>query len=246
LRRAAVHIREIETACDEWAEGGGYRIFPGESDEEGMAPVLVEQLMPLPDDLPVIVGEVFQCLRNSLDNLAFALALENNGGSLTEKEEEDVWFPIHRKTKVTRENRQLRLMSDSVKDEISALNPDPPTRPPKRNPLYLLNKAARRDKHSRILAAVGAASVFGFSARGPMMGMPTNAFVRIEVGADPVSLATIRMEGSPVRVSPIVQLRIQFDHAIPELDGKDVIKWLWLLYDQIRIVFGRLEPHLTP
>ena len=37
----------------------------------------IEMLNPLPADLPVIVGDALQCLRHSLDNLAFSLALAN-------------------------------------------------------------------------------------------------------------------------------------------------------------------------
>ena len=85
-----------------------------------MAPYLVEQLEPLPDDLSVIIGEAFQCLRNSLDNLAFALAIKHKGGYLTEEEEESVAFPIPKKkgNKITPGNPALNLMPDTVRDEI--------------------------------------------------------------------------------------------------------------------------------
>lgn len=174
LRRAATLIREIEAACDGWEESGGYRGFVGEPDKEGMAPTLIEQLKPLPDDLSVLIGETFQCLRNSLDNLAFTLALENNDGSLNEEEEASVAFPIPRKKgkTITPGNPALALMSDAVKDEICKLNPDPPTRPSERNPLYLLNKAANRDKHRALLAAFGACSGFGMNWGGRHTGSP--------------------------------------------------------------------------
>ena len=108
-----------------------------------------------------------------------------------------------------------------------------------------MNKAAIRDKDKALLAAVGTASPFGANVGGLMMAMQLDAFVRIGVGAERVRFGSIKVDGS-VPISPIVQMQIQFDHAIPELDGKDVIKWLWLLYDRIHFVFGRLEPHLTP
>ena len=78
-------------------------------------------LKPLPDDLSVIIGDALQCLRHSLDNLAFSLALANNR-TLTAKQEEEISFPIY-DHHVTERTKVIQLMSQSVKDDISSLRP---------------------------------------------------------------------------------------------------------------------------
>ncbi|MBV8462401.1 MAG: hypothetical protein JO368_03850, partial [Acidimicrobiales bacterium] len=101
LRRGAFHIEEAQAACEGWATGDGFRVF-AERDGEGGELVQVEMLKPLPDDLPLMVGDALQCLRTSLDRLVCSLAVANKG-SLSAKQEDEVWFPIsdHRVTERT-------------------------------------------------------------------------------------------------------------------------------------------------
>ncbi len=108
----------------------------------------IEMLNPLPADLPVIVGDALQCLRHSLDNLAFSLALANKR-TLTAKQEEEVLFPIH-DHRVTERTRGIQLMSKSVKDDLSSLAPDPARLVLDQHPLWLLDKAVNWDRHRAI------------------------------------------------------------------------------------------------
>ena len=93
VRRAEIHVSQIQAACQSWATSDGFRVF-GEPDGQGGELVQIEMLNPLPDDLSMIVGDALHCLRHSLDNLAFSLALANKQ-TWTAKQDEEVFFPIH-------------------------------------------------------------------------------------------------------------------------------------------------------
>ena len=201
-------------------------------------------LKPLPDDLPVLVGDALQCLRNCLDNLAFSLALANNR-TLTSKQEEGVSFPIY-DLRVTEKTKVIQLMSKSVRDAISSLAPDPARLVLDQDPLWLLNKTANRDKHRGISVAASAATTAGVVLGGAMWtGDLLTGNQRMEVGAEPVSVGKL-MLNNPVRGELRYRVQIQFDGPV-EVQGRGIIATLWWFHDHIRdVVFKPLERHLNP
>ena len=72
LGRANAHIRSVQATLNQWILDGGYRIW-NVTDDEGFSSTYAQQTMPFPKELPDVIGDALQCLRNSLDNLAFAL-----------------------------------------------------------------------------------------------------------------------------------------------------------------------------
>lgn len=191
LRHAEIHISQIQAACQTWATSDGFRVF-GEPDGQGGELVQVEMLKPLPDDLSMIIGDALHCLRNSLDNLAFSLALANKG-TLTARQQEEVSFPIYGH-RVTERTKAIQLMSKSVKDDVSSLSPDPTRLVLDQDPLWLLDKTANWDKHRGILVAVSAATNAGLVLGGAMWtgGLLTD-YKRMEVGAEPVSVGKVML-----------------------------------------------------
>src|SRR5947208_1380308 len=91
LARAELHIQDIETMLTGWLRDG-CRTFE-KPNREGRFMLYAEQLQPLPDDLPLIMGDAFQCLRNSLDHIIFGLSKKNP--ALTADDEDKISFPIY-------------------------------------------------------------------------------------------------------------------------------------------------------
>ena len=243
LCRAAIHISQIQAACEAWATRDGFRVFT-EPDGQGGELVQIEMLKPLPDDLSVIIGDALQCLRHSLDNLAFSLALANNR-TLTAKQEEEISFPIY-DHHVTERTKVIQLMSQSVKDDISSVAPDPTRLVLDQDPLWLLNKAVDRDSHRGISVAASAATTAGVVLGGAMWtGDLLTGHKRMEVGAEPVSVGKL-MLNNPVRAELRYRVQVQFQGPV-EVQGRGIIGTLWWFHDHIRdVVFKALERHLNP
>jgi hypothetical protein len=72
LARAEFRAHEVEALISDWA-GDGYRVFE-EPNCEGRFVLYAELLKPLPDELPLVVGDALHCQRSSLDQLIFALS----------------------------------------------------------------------------------------------------------------------------------------------------------------------------
>ncbi len=103
---------------------------------------------PLPNDLSVVIGDALQCLRNSLDNLAFALGKAENP-TMSEKDERSISFPLFDSPN---EGTDLRItqMNSVVQGVVRSLVPDPARLGLVDDPLWLLNKAAIYDKHREV------------------------------------------------------------------------------------------------
>jgi len=199
-------------------------------------------LKPLPDDLSVVIGDALQNLRNSLDNLAYSLGRQNHE-TLTSDEEQHISFPIYDGA-VPENANPIRLMPQPIRDEIRALAPDPARRPLDRDPLWLLNKTANRDKHRHILVVASACAVPSIIV-GPMRTDLLPDYRPMEFGADPVRLGTTANPDSPVPIRVCIRLQIQFAGSI-EVQGWGLFATLWGFHDYIRdTVFKALEPHLT-
>ena len=148
LVHAECHIGKVESLLTKWGSNG-YRIFE-QTDSEGERQLCCEMLKPLPDELGLVIGDALQALRNSLDNLAFALSKANTP-SLTPEQEENVSFPIlRRSTPIETGNRGISHMSHAAKAEICAVTPHPTRDQLDQHPLWLLNKTVNRDKHREI------------------------------------------------------------------------------------------------
>ena len=121
--------------------------------------MVVELLKPLPDILPLVIGDALQNLRNSLDHLAFALAHTPN---MTPGQERDVSFPIS-DLAIVSTDRRIKMMSPNAKSDICSLAPDPRRQLPNQDPLRLLNKTNNRDKHRGVSVFAVAAGIHGLA-----------------------------------------------------------------------------------
>ncbi len=233
----------MQATLNQWILDGGYRIW-NVTDDQGFSYTYAQQTMPFPTDLPDIIGDAVQCLRNSLDNLAFALALAHQHPRQLERSEEDgISFPI-RSDAIPRDARAISLMSDPVKDVIIALAPDPGRKPLTLDLLWLLNETATRDRHHtlRLMATARVKNVFVDGAVFPIkVPPPTRGF---DVCTEPVLVNRWNLAGA-VPGSVTVECKPVFDGPPTEVANLSFMVMLWRWHDHIRDeVFPRLEKHL--
>jgi hypothetical protein len=236
LARADRHIDEVETMISELAKDG-YRVCE-QSHGEGRSLVYAELLKPLPDQIPLAIGDALHCQRASLDHLVFALA-KRNRGILTDKQEKKTEFPILDRA-VTTENSAIRHVHYTVRLAICDLAPDPNREPLNKHPLWLLHKVENRDKHREIPIVVSSAyDAWRVTAR------PSEYFIDygpvvLQLGVGPQLICECDATDD-VGIRP----EITFDKGT-EFEGRPVVRSLRNLSEHIRgTVFQRLEPHLA-
>jgi len=196
---------------------------------------------PLPDDLPLVVGDALHCLRDSLDHIVFALS---RPAMKTPEDEKAPQFPIFDKA-VKLDNPGIRFLGWEATGEVVHLAPDPAGNPPSaQHPLWLLDKMNNRDKHREIAfkplaqpgigsMAIGNAGIDSLEVFGdqPMI-----------LGGSPVRLLTFQGSHLQAQIRPTVQ--VLFAKGV-EVEDREVIATLRWFHDHIRdTVFGRLEPLL--
>jgi len=229
----------------EWRRDG-YRVF-GEPDSEERFLLMAEQLKPLPSELPLVIGDAFQCMRNSLDHIVFALSRKNTP-AMTVEDEEIPSFPIQKSAtadKVAVSDGRLQLLKPRVRQIVCDLAPDPARQPLDQDPLWLLNKMSNRDKHREISVAAVANGVVGYGiARtdGSVYFKPLPR-QRLEMGAKAVAIAEFS-SGPDVNAEISHSTQVVFDKGV-EVADLQLLETLQWMHDYIRdTVFERLEAHL--
>jgi len=86
--RAKVHLDDLRKQLDIFHKSKPYALVPLEDDIENQRYRVRVQINDIPDPIPLIAGDLFYCLRSSLDQLVWSLA------SLTIKYPEHTQFPI--------------------------------------------------------------------------------------------------------------------------------------------------------
>lgn len=240
LAWAAAHISDAEALISDWHRDSYRLIF--ERDGKWGLTVFAEMLKALPDDLPLVVGDVLHNLWDSLDHLIFAISRKNP--ALTSADEDGPQFPVSRKgVAITINNPGIKFLSKPAATEVVALAPDPARQPLDKDPIWLLNKTNNRDKHREIafkpvtLPTSGVGVTYA-SGPGSIQSFPEQP---ITLGSRvPVFRSTL--PDLHADVSPFA--KILFDKGVVVEDW-EVIPTLRWFHDHIRdVVFARLEPYL--
>jgi hypothetical protein len=150
IERAKRHLDELNEAIRSFFESNPYQC----SGKPDLAARKVEYTMdsvePVPDEIPLIAGEIIQNLRTALDHTAYKLYLKGTGGSTVST---NVYFPIadsKQQYDHTKGSKTNGLPSDRAK--IDALQPYKGGN----NLLWVIHKLNNIDKH-RLLLTVGSA-----------------------------------------------------------------------------------------
>jgi hypothetical protein len=149
LERAEHHVRNLEQTTRAFRESKPYSIGAKPHKEPRMkhTTLFVERLDPIPDDIPLIVGDAVHNLRSALDHLAWQLVLANG-----EKPTRDTYFPIQDPGKVDTAPFALgkvRGMCEGAKELICKIQPGNTNDAT----LWNLHTLDIADKHHLVLAA---------------------------------------------------------------------------------------------
>jgi hypothetical protein len=240
LARANSHIKDIETFMAHWSSYG-YRVLE-QTNSKGRIDAVAEQLQPLPDEVPLIIGDALQCLRNSLDHIIFALSLPNP--LLTPDKEHIPQFPIE-DLAIKLGRYRIQFLSPAAQQAVCDLAPDKARQPLNQDPLWLLNKMNNRDKHREILVTAAASGVqqFVLSASDGTDYFHIISPQRMELGA--LSMPFMEFTRSPgVNAQITHSALVLFDKGV-EVADEYVVPTLRRWHDHIRdTVFQTLEKYL--
>jgi hypothetical protein len=161
VQRANRHIDELQSELAAFANGGFYAIRVDPHD--GRQRITVATIKPLPERLPLIIGDAVHNLRAALDHLATAASRVAGGKG------KDLFFPFHKERK--------NLVSDHSKlDPIESALPGSkrlitdniqPCEDGNGRDLYALHSLDKIDKHNDLL----------LTATGALVGRMTIRYV---------------------------------------------------------------------
>src|SRR5438132_823833 len=239
LRWANSHIDKAEALIAAW-RGDGYRIFQ-QPDNYWNLLVVAEMLKPLPDDLPLVVGDALHCLRDSLDHILFALS-HKGGRMVTPKDEESPQFPIYDRAVDIQADTGIRFLNWHMSAEVCELAPDPARQPLNQHPLWLLNKVNNREKHREVALNPNAMAQHSLGiANAQIENMRMFGNQHLQLGAGPVPLLAFRGRNLQAQITQTVN--VVFEGV--EVADREVSSTLRWFHDHIRdVVFQRLEPFL--
>lgn len=233
LAWAERHIDGVEASLAAWRRNG-YRTFE-ETDSKGITTVYAQTVRPLSEDVPLLIGDAAQCLLNSLDHIAFAIARASKPEGLTQAEEELSQFPIqHRwprndKGAVT-PNKRTSTWHPCARAAAGLMQPYLCEAGLDAHPLWLLRDLANRDKHRLLTVAT-----FGHSINKMRMGDGYIKYLKTfdarEIGAEPVPLlAFSRRNYGDMRLRASFEIRFADG---PLVAGREVVGTLRGLRDYI-------------
>jgi hypothetical protein len=148
-RRAQEHFDALQMELDRWIRDPKHCLVREADDFDNARHIFRIQLGAIPEIIPMLLGDFVCCLRSSLDQLAWALALINRSMPLSEKEERDIHFLIF-KERNSRYDELRRLFPPTVADVIDSFQPYLRGQAYRDDPLWQLNELWRMDKHRAI------------------------------------------------------------------------------------------------
>jgi hypothetical protein len=237
---AQTHIYNAATLIETWRRDG-YRVFREPQGGIGFT-LYAELLKPLPDVLPLVVGDALHNLRDSLDHVIFTLS-QKNPAMATPKDEESPQFPIH-DIATDIHDRSIKFLGWQASAEVCDLAPDPARRPNLQHPLWLLHALNNREKHREVAFKPNANAGINRLAIGNARidSLETFGGQSLELGAAPARL--LAFTGSQLQAQIGHSVNVVFDKGV-EVADQDVIFTLQSFHNHIRdVVFQQLEQFL--
>ena len=248
LDRADEHFKALSLEINRWLSL--LHAFPvSELDaESGTTVVSVEIREHVPDSWGPILGDVLHNFRSSLDHLAYALTVAEQGAPLSPELERQTEFPIF-STKDGFDkfgSPAIRGMSQQAQSTIEELQPYQRGADWALDPLWLLHELSNIDKHRR--AALTSLHL------EPMMEVRAGSFADVQIGISgpatpndsPYVIGTYRRRDDEpdAQISPGYAYYVAFREDVAPRQYK-VELILWTIGAHIReSVIGRLTPFL--
>jgi hypothetical protein len=149
IERAKVHVSELQAELNAFMEAEPYEVGAKHDPETRKLIYYVSKADPIPDRIPLIVGDAIQNLRTALDRLAYQLVSNDTGDNPPSPRY--IYFPIAENAARYEASKSQRL--EGAKDET--LNAIDALKPYKggNDSLWALNKLNNIDKHRLLLTA---------------------------------------------------------------------------------------------
>jgi hypothetical protein len=235
IHRAGMHLDDLKTEEARFLETKPYRLrVVNDHGHHGQDIinefVIVDQVAPIPIELPLLVGEVAYQLRSALDHLAWQLVLANNGTPVIKT----TAFPVF-----DTQPKQLKIaggVDPQALAIVENLQPYKRGQDAKSDPLWMVSELCNIDKH-RLLVIVG----LGYESvqttipgAGPhVMDLP--APIPMELGTNVSTLATpAHVYDSKVEMQAEVSALIAFGKREP-CEGERVTDALDRLEDAVSL-----------
>jgi hypothetical protein len=201
--RAKVHLEALRNELDAFYKSKPYTFVPEDDVERGRYCIRVE-IGPIPDNIWLIAGDLFYCLRASLDQLVFSLAqitIPYPAGTQFPILDQDIAF--NKKVRKRFEGQTLGVTADAVQ-VIESLQPyhRRHTAAIRSHLLWRLNWMSNIDKHRRIPVHGGELL---FTPHFPSSALP---FVELDNDNAMVRFPA-RFKGQ-VRLDPDVSFKVVF------------------------------------
>src|SRR6516162_9929947 len=149
LDRAKQHLGELEQALKSFYDTKPYR-FSGKSNLATRIVVYsMDSVTPVPEEIPLIAGDIIQNLRSALDHLAYQLYLRGGGSAETGRH---IYFPIC-ESKTVYEDKKRRQTRGMTQQAIAAIDAVQPYKGGN-DVLWRLSELNNIDKH-RLIFTVG-------------------------------------------------------------------------------------------
>ena len=161
LDRAKHHKTELESAINAFmaTKPYGYSVTQFSRDR-GFAYTL-SKLDPVPSIVPLVAGDVIQCLRSALDHVAYLLYIKGTGGQTIDR---GIYFPIGKDlTHYQEKARQLKAKGISP-NAVAAIDSIQPYKGGN-DILWQLSELNNIDKHRLILTAQSTVESVNFGSK---------------------------------------------------------------------------------
>jgi hypothetical protein len=239
--RAYEHACTLQASIERWKYAGGYK-FNRTVDDDGWHHVTM-RFNALPSEWSLLIGECVQNLRNSLDNLLFALATLEAGRPLTADEQKVMEFPICERPDQLSKRRQamLTMLPTPVADFVVKIQPfsTPVDGKAAHAALALLHRLSVLDKHRAIPTHLVS-----------LDSLMTTCMVRevksIVLPNSPISDGlelSVFLPGEDVELGQTSGIAADFDvvfgDEVPSLEGREVVLVLKSLREYVQKVHNQ-------
>jgi hypothetical protein len=129
LNHANGHLRRLRQVCDEYRARRPFYVEAEPTDRADKVQYRLHHEIPIPRDVPLIVGDILHNLRSALDSLVLGLIEHAEGRRLGEDEAVACQFPIYpdpdgfEKFFDNHKALRARLMPDELRDAMRGVQP---------------------------------------------------------------------------------------------------------------------------
>jgi hypothetical protein len=238
IERAKKHISDLETLISDFLSRDFYTLGTKQKPHISHVAYYVTSVDPLPEDIPLILGDALHNLRSTLDHLFWQLVEANGGTAGTTTQ-----FPITKTVQQynsafgIREITQIRSKTPKAVDILRDVQPYRTTD----DTLWHLHRLDIEDKHRLIIPVACASDSWGLKRENVWLGDLSGSF-HIELGEELLNIPvnTHQKAGDNIKFGVDVTFRNS------EIVGcKSVLETLHNMADSVETVIAQFEPFLT-